>query len=175
MIATNTVKYGLIAAFIGIFITICTYLAGPSALAGSIWSGLIFLAIYVVSNLIIYIAMALKIRKDEGGLITFKKLFLSLTVILVMASVIGGLFAYILYGVIDPGFMEQAKEMALSNLYAAEDNMPAAQFENAVKRTEEGFNNSLGKTLMQMLTGIIGWSIFNAILALIVKKKEHVA
>ncbi|TXC82055.1 DUF4199 domain-containing protein [Luteibaculum oceani] len=172
MISQNTLKYGFIAALVNIVIAIILYMLGPSSLGSGMFGGIIFMGINLIVTIIVLSILGARIRKDEGGLITFKKMFINLLVMVAVMLVVGSLFGYLLYGVIDPEWMEQAKEMALENMYQYKDQMPEASFEDTIKRMEDGFDTSLGNTLKQLLGSFILWTIFSLILAAILKKKE---
>ena len=173
MVSQNTVKYGLIAALVNVVIAIILYALGPGALAGGIWSGLIFLAVNLVVTIVVLSVLGSKIRQDEGGFITFKKMFINLFLVVLIMVIGGGLFGYLLYGVVDTQWMLDAKEMTIANMYEYKDNMPEAAFEAQLERIEEQFSQSFGNTLKQLGGSILGWTIFSLILAAILKKKQE--
>lgn len=175
MLSKNTLKYGAIAGAIGIVFAIFLYMLGPGVMGGSMWAGMLIGLGSLVINISVLSYFGVQVRKDEGGYITFKKMFVNLLAIVVIMLVMGSLFSLLLFQVIDPEYMTIAKEKTLEAMYAAEDSMPEEAFNNALERIEEGFELGLGKTLKQIGWGIVGWGLFSLILAAILKKKEDFA
>ncbi|MGB0167592.1 MAG: DUF4199 family protein, partial [Luteibaculum sp.] len=114
MISQNTFKYGAIVGLVGVFIGIVMYLMGPTALTNSQYSWAIFAGITGLIYLVIHIVLALRIRKDEGGTIKFLPLFVNLMIIIVISLVIDKAFGWILFGLIDPEFLQISKEAVMN-------------------------------------------------------------
>lgn len=157
MISQNAVKYGVFAGVAGIVIAILMYLMGPEFLSSSMWSGMLVGLSSLVVTIVLLIVFGTKMRKEEGGYITFGKMFLSLIVVVAVMVGISTVFSILLYQVIDPEFMATAKQMALENFAELEDRMTEKQFEDMMTRIEDGYSMSIGKSLMQIVWGILGW------------------
>ena len=169
----SALTYGIYMAIISIVITLiiwATSLIESLGLMGASLIGLINLVITVV-----LLVIFTKLYRDNilGGTITFGKAFYYGVLIVVCSSLITGLFSYILYKFIDPGYMERIMTMMQEKMYQmfANRGMSEEQIDAAMRAFEEkGIPSPLESVQSALLGGVIGGAVMSLISAAIVKK-----
>jgi len=107
-----------------------------------------------------------------GGFASYGQIFKMALVIGIIASVIGAIYAYLLYGVLDPDLVDKiriaAEERIMNN-----PRIPESFYDQAMERVEKSL------TLKKMVMNALIWgTVINAILGLIIAafvKKEQKA
>ncbi|MDX9882486.1 MAG: DUF4199 domain-containing protein [Prolixibacteraceae bacterium] len=165
--------YGIYMAIISIVITLiiwATSLMESLGLMGTSIVGLINLVITVV-----LLVIFTKLYRDNllAGKITFGKAFTFGVLIIVCSSLITGLFSYILYKYIDPGYMERIMTSMQEKMYQMLSNkgMAEDQIDAAMRAFEEkGVPTPMESVQSALLGGLIGGSVMSLISSAIVKK-----
>ena len=158
----HAIKYGVILGLVGIILTVLLYIVNPAMLV-NMWLGLFFLLLYL--GLLIY--AGIDYRNQIGGLIPFGKAFQHGFLTLVIAGIIGTIFNWLLYSVIDPGVVDVLVDQSVENARSMMERFGAPE-----EAMEEGLEKARADTIDRFTTvGILKgflWSlIFYAIAALI--------
>lgn len=114
-------------------------------------------------------------RTDLGGYITFQEAIKPTFLVCVIALVIGAIFNYILYTLIDPGLPEVARECAIAMTERMLDMMgaPEEAAEQALADAEtRSYDVTLGSSLKNLAGGLIWSFVVAAIISLIIRKKD---
>ena len=165
---------GLLMAGLVILISIIIYLAGPEAIAGSMWSGMLIGLVSIAIWIIGLCLIAVQLRKTAGGIIGFGTLYKQLLIVVVVAVFGATAFDYILHGLIDPSFMEQARELSVDMLYEqVGDSLSDEEMDKMIERVTSQYNRSDVKAMAKNFAiGVLVWAIVSLILAAIFKKKD---
>ncbi|HPH18461.1 MAG TPA: DUF4199 domain-containing protein [Haliscomenobacter sp.] len=162
-------RFGVITGVIGAVLTLMMYIGG-NGLSPMVWS-FSLMGIGLLSLIINGVLATRGVRAyretELGGLIPFGKAFLVAFLILLIGSLIGGLFNLLYVTVIDPDF---ANNMAsrMSDWFA-EIGMDEAQIELQTQKMKEGF--SLSRQLMNLaIFGPIGAAIIGLISGAVAKR-----
>jgi hypothetical protein len=167
----NALRFGAIIGVVSIGITVLLY-AIDYALLAQLKTLFILLAVYI--GLVIY--GGINYRKQIGGYLSYGKAFQHGFVSLVVAGLIGTVFSFILYNVIDTELPQKLTDATVENTeamlrgFGTPEDQIETQMEKVRQETPERFT-ALG------LVKQFGWGlIFNAVLAAItsifVRKKE---
>ncbi len=168
--------YGIYLSIVIIVITLviwATSLIESLGFMGMTANSVINLAIYVVL-LIIFT----KLYRDNllEGKITFGKAFTFGLLIVICSSLITGVFSYIFYKFIDPGYMERIMTVIQEKTYQmlANKGLSEDQIDAAMRAFEEkGVPTPMQSVQSALLNGIIGGSIMSLISSAIVKKNTQ--
>lgn len=166
------IKYGLIGGFISILLQAIFYLMGVELMA-TWWVGILIL----IAIITLYVVLSLRIRKDNGGFITFKEAFVRTLIMCFIAGTISTLFGLLLYHVIDPELPEKLQNAILEKTTSMMERMGAPQekIDEVVEKMNEAGNSfSVKGQIMSYFKGIIFGLIFALIMAAIMKKARPV-
>ncbi|WP_294825164.1 DUF4199 domain-containing protein [uncultured Flavobacterium sp.] len=109
----NGVNFGLIVGVVSIVITSIMYAVDVKMFA-NYWIGI---CLFIV-NLVLGIVAVAKAKKAMGGYISFKDAFTTYFIAMAIGALIGSVFMFLLFNVIDPGakeiIMERVVEMTVS-------------------------------------------------------------
>lgn len=172
----TALTYGIYMAVVSILISLivwATNLMESLGLFGTSAIGLVNLLVMVIL-LIIFT----KLYRDNllGGKITFKQAFTFGVLVVVCSSLISGLYNYIFFKFIDPGYMERIMTMMQEKMYQMLSNrgLPEDQIETAMRAFEEkGIPTPLESVQQALLGGLIGGAIMSLISSAIVKKNKE--
>ena len=163
-------KYGLILGAINLIIGLCGYLGGMGVML-SWWFG-ISVFLFAIGMLVF---VGIKLKKENGGFLTFKEGFIGLITVYAISALIGTLFNMLLFNVIDPELPVQMKEGVMETTIVRMEqwNVPEEAIEKAIVDMEDMDQNyrpvGLLKTYLFML--VFG-AVLSLIIAAIVKKKK---
>ena len=119
---------------------------------------------------------AARIRKANGGYITFKEVFGVVIVMVFIACFISLVYNIIYLKYIDPGFMDKVKASTIH--FMEGKNIPDEQIDEAVKKFDkqmaESKNFNIGKTILAYFESCIFYCLFGLIVCAIVKKNKPV-
>jgi hypothetical protein len=168
----HAIRWGVIIAIINIVIYTVFYAIDVSMLVSS-WIGITQFAILV--GLIIY--AGIDFRKLSGGFLAFKQAFVHAFVIMIISGLIGLVYRYILFGLIDPGAVDAMVEATINNTVAIMERFGVAgsdEMDKAMEAAEMGIREgfTLGGMLKGFLWSILFYAIGAAIVGAIVKKNE---
>jgi hypothetical protein len=110
-------------------------------------------------------------RQYLNDIMPYSKSFLSCFYIGLFSLIILSIFSFILYTVIDPGIVQQMKDMAREQLLAKSPNMTDEQLE-AASSMQEKFMSPAMLSVFSILGGTLVSLIISLILALFLKKED---
>lgn len=169
--STEAIKAGLVVGFVGIAITLLSYLVSPDFMLG--WSGFITF----LTTITILVVFGRKFRDAAlEGFIKFGTAFKILFIAAICASVLSGFFAIVLYNYIDTSLSEKLIEEGLKSaeqvleligtpLDKIDEEMTKAELELPYKFTPMGM-------LSDSWAWLLGAAFNAAIAALFVKKSK---
>lgn len=170
---SKAINFGLIGGIISIILSLISYFMGTQ-LVTNFWMGIIFglASLGVVITLLAMSPNAFK--KANGGFATFQEAFRESFITAVTISVIGLIFGFIFFTVIDPGYGDEMNELIKETTvermekWGAED----AQIEKQIAKMEKNDRFSIPGMLKSTMFGLIFYGVISLIIAAIVKKKK---
>jgi hypothetical protein len=164
------VLYGLINAGVAIVFTVILYLGGAKMFVSPIaYLGMVLpIAVCVIGGL--------QIRKQRGGYLEFSEALKATFLILVIGALIATVFQFVLFNYIDVSFREALAQVTAEQ---AEKLMrrfgaPEAQIDEAVEKTLNQNNYTIGRLLLGFVFSCIWWFIVALIVSAIIKRKRPV-
>jgi uncharacterized membrane protein (DUF106 family) len=117
------------------------------------------------------LAIAMKNYRDNvlDGVMPFGKAFGFGMLIILVAALLGAIFAYLLYAVIDTGLSEKMRELAEERMMKR--GVPEAQMDMFLERAAK-FQKPLPVAITGFITSVLGGVILSLIVAAIFKKDE---
>jgi len=166
--SAHSIKWGVILGVVGIIITLLLYLVDVTLLAKG-WVGIVSLVITL--GLTIY--AGLDYRKLLGGFMSFGQAFMHAFVTLAIAGLLGVIFQYLLFNVIDPEAAKTIADIQLENNMQMMESLGANDTET-MDRMAEQTQNTYKLSTLAMGYGflLILYAILGAIIGLITKKKN---
>jgi len=156
--------YGLIAAFIGILISVIFYLLN---LTMKNWVGLLSVAVSIV--VIVYLLRAYR-NEYLGGFATYGQLILMALLIGLVSSFITAIYTYLLYTVIDPDLIEKTRIIAEERIMN-NPRIPESAYDTIIERMDKRMNvNNI--TRNAFIFGTITTFIIGLIAAAFIKNEE---
>jgi len=156
--------YGAILGVAGVLVGLILYFMDLTTATWAMWIGPVVTIAVMVYCLVAY-------RNEYlGGFASYGQILKMAIVIGIISSVIGAIYAYLLYGVLDPDLIDKlriaAEERIMNN-----PRIPESYYDQAIERLEKSLN------LKKMVQNALIWgTVINAILGLIisafVKKAE---
>jgi hypothetical protein len=162
-------KFGLIMGFIQIAIYTLLYIIDKNLLVDFAVLGVIF-----VINVALMVWPVRNYKKLNGGTITFKDAFVICLVTIAGGTLLGIVFNYFLYNVIDPGLADFIKERVMEKTVAFMEKMgtPQEAMEKAMADMEQqDFHMSPSKLGMQYIQAVLFGCIPALIIAAILRTK----
>ena len=161
-------QHGGMAALISVILSLVAYILGVELLLG--WQlGLAQVALIITTMIVVSRA----IRLDEGGYISYWRVFQHIMLSLLCILCASTLFNFVLFNVINPELVDVVVDISLEK---AEEMMISFGLEGDLLQetlidTEKEIRN--GYTLMGSIKGIVFSSIFGGIIALIVSATQY--
>jgi len=166
-IATN---YGLYLGVTLALISVIAYAVNLD-LYTQIWFGLCLLAIIIVFGIIAVI----KIKKTNGGFLSFKYAFTAYFITILIGMVISTLVSVIIFNFIDPDAAAELQVKVMDAQIARLEayNVPVDVIDETVKKMEsQGNMFSIGNVLQSLVFQLIGFSVVGLIVAAVMKKNN---
>ena len=166
-----SLKYGLIAGFIGILLQTFTYSMGVGFMA-TWWVGIIILLVLLAT----YIVLSLRIRKEQEGYITFKDAFLKIFLMCLFAGILSTLFGMLLFHIVDAGFPQKFQEALAEKTSTMIENMGAPQekIDEVIEKMKTTDNFSLVSQVKSFFYGVVFYAVFALIMAASIKRERPV-
>jgi hypothetical protein len=164
------VLYGLINGGVAIVFTVILYLGGAKMFVSPLaWCGKIL-------PIVVCVIGGLQVRKQRGGYLEFSEALKATFLILIIGSLIATVFQYILFNYIDVSFRQALAQVTAEQ---AEKLMrrfgaPEAQIDEAVEKTLNQNNYTIGRLLLGFVFGCIWWFIVALIVSAFIKRKRPV-
>ncbi|MCC6690025.1 MAG: DUF4199 domain-containing protein [Bacteroidia bacterium] len=155
------IKYGLIAGIISILLQAVLYIMGVQFMA-TWWVGIIMILFIIV----LYVVIAIRLRKDMGGFITFKQAFTKILLIWIIGGALNLVFSLLLYHVIDPELPQKMQDAITEKTISFMERMGTPQ-EKIDEVTEEMQESGNKFTALSLITNYLWGILIGAILALI--------
>lgn len=159
--------YGLILGLVSVFLSLVFYFIGLSTANWTSWVTLLVSIVLLVYLMIQYRNVHL------GGYASFGQIFLMVLVSAgIVSTIIGALYQYLLFTVIDPGLVDQirivAEERIMSN-----SRIPESMYDDIMEKMEKRM--TVGYMIkMAVILGPIINAFLGLIIAAFVKKEEDV-
>jgi len=147
-------KYGIILGLVSVVLSVLFYVMD---LMFASW---VFLPIIIVTLVALFLLQRSYRDTYENGYITYGRALGSGVVMLLYSAIIGAIFAYLLYAVIDPGLVDKSLAAAQAKLEAK--GMPEAAIEAATKVQQK-----MLQPWVISLTTIVNTMFMGTIMALI--------
>ncbi len=147
-------KYGIILGLVSVVLSVLFYVMD---LMFASW---VFLPIIIVTLVALFLLQRSYRDTYENGYITYGRALGSGVVMLLYSAIVGAIFAYLLYAVIDPGLVDKSLAAAQAKLEAK--GMPEAAIEAATKVQQK-----MLQPWVISLTTIINTMFMGTIMALI--------
>lgn len=164
-------RSGLMLGLISIIVALVIYLLN-GALFANFWVGIGILLL----SLALVVVFGISFRNTIGGFISFKHAFLYSLVLLLVAGLVGQVFNYLLFNVIDPELTGVVTDAALENTESIMEkfNAPPDEIDKALDRTEKQMENqySLAGIAKGYLIAIVIYGIISLITGAIIKKRN---
>lgn len=169
----HTVRWGLILAGVSIFLTVLIYIVDYSIMVQLKFLGL---SLLIYLGLTIY--AGINYRSTLGGFISYGKAFQHGFLVLAISGLVGTIFAFILYNLIDPELPQKLVDASVENARAMMEKFGAPEdtIDPALEKARIDAADRF--TIIGQVKGYLIALIFSAIMSLItsifVKKNQPV-
>lgn len=159
-------KFGLLSAVIGIFISLLTYVMGLDKSQTGQYIGWINIPVTII-----LMVMCVKQSREMlyNGFITFGQAFKNLFLMLVVSSVISGVFMYFYTSAINPTLIDYIKEQQA--LEMEKKGMDQAAIDNAMAMSEKFISPGM-MTVWTILGGLLLGIVIALIISAIMKRNN---
>jgi hypothetical protein len=169
----HALKWGLIVAGVSVFITILLYIIDYTVMI-QLKFGLLSLLLYL--GLTIY--AGINYRNSIGGFLPYGKAFQHGFIVLAISGLVGTIFGFILYNVIDPELPQKLVDASIDNTREIMEKFGASG-DQADEALEKARTEAAGRfTLVGQIKGYAWILVVSAVIALItsifVKKNQPV-
>jgi hypothetical protein len=156
--------YGAILGFVSVFLSLVFYFLGMSTTNWTTWVGTLI-------GIVLLVYLLLQYRKDYlGGFASFGQIFLMALVAGIFSTIIGVIFAYLLYSVIDPGLLEQVKIIAQEKIMS-NSRIPESMYDDIFEKMEKR-TTAIGIAKMGLYMGVFMNALIGLIVAAFIKKED---
>lgn len=162
-ILINALNWGLIIGLASIVYSVILYMLNLMFNQALGYAGVII----IIAGL----AIAMKSYRDNvlGGVMPFGKAFGFGMLIIIVAALLGAIFAYLLYAVIDTGLSDRMLEFTTDKMMKR--GVPEAQLDIILERAAK-FQKPLPIAITGLISSILGGVVLSLIMAAIFKKEE---
>jgi len=158
--------YGLIVGFVSILVSVIFYFLGLSL---SRWTSWVSLAVTVV--VLVYVLLAYR-NEYLGGYASYGKIFLMSLAVGIISSILGAIYTYLLYNVIDPEMADKTRIMAEEGIMNNK-RLTESMKEDWIERMDGRFTTAK-MVRTALIWGIIISTILGLIISAFVKKEEKI-
>jgi len=161
--------HGLYLGGISIFLTVVYYLLDLSMFN---WIFSIINGIISITLAVVFIVMAIKKYRLTylEGRIKYLQCVLIGFIVLIVSGFLNSLFAYILYNLIDPGYMNKQLEMFIEQMQSY--NMSEEQLDKIIEQTKEGME-AAGQLMKSLIYVPVFAAVLSLIISIFVRKKDN--
>ncbi|KAB2814731.1 DUF4199 domain-containing protein [Phaeocystidibacter luteus] len=165
----HSVQWGLIVAAIGISYYVVAYSVDWSLYTNWV-AGLLILFL----NIGLLIVPVVKVKKAQGGFLSFKEGFSAYVVAWIVQSLVSVTFSILLFNVIDPQAGVEINEMIIDAQIEMMEGfgMPDQQLAEAVEQLEGQNSFSVETQVTGMIKGIVLGAVIGLIVGAIFSKKR---
>lgn len=158
--------YGAILGGASVLVGLILYFMDMSTETWAMWPALV-----IGIGVMVYCLVAYR-NEYLGGFASYGQILKMAIVISIIASVIGAIYAYLLYGVLDPDLIDKVR-IAAEERIMNNPRIPESFYDQAMERVEKSL------TVKRMVMNAVIWgTVMNVILGLIISafvKKEQKA
>ena len=168
---SSVIKYSLIIALISIILSVLVYVVDESILT-KWWYGL--LSLLIAFGLYLYAGFGY--RKEVGGFLEFKKAFLFIFLVAIVAGLVNLGWSLVQFNVIDTELGSRLQRQVIENTENMMESFgaPEEQIEEQIEKLEAEDMFATGKLLQQgLIFTVVGGAIFGLIIGAIIKKKKE--
>jgi hypothetical protein len=162
-VLVNALNWGVIIGLISIVYSVILYMLNKIFSQALGYAGIII----IIAGL----GIAMKSYRDNvlDGVLPFGKAFGFGMLIIVVAGLLGAVFTYLLYAIIDTGLGERMMEFTSERMLKR--GVPEAQLDLILERAAK-FQKPLPMAITGLITSILGGVVLSLIMAAIFKKEE---
>ena len=162
-VLVNALNWGVIIGLISIVYSVILYMLNKTFSQALGYAGIII----IIAGL----AVAMKSYRDKvlDGILPFGKAFGFGMLIVVVAALLGAIFTYLLYAVIDTGLSEKMMEFTTEKMLKR--GVPEAQLDLFLERAAK-FQKPIPMAIAGLITSVLGGVVLSLIMAAIFKKEE---
>ena len=168
IIKKNGIMFGVVIGLFSVLVTTLIYTIDLN-LFTSWWIGILNILIYIS----ISIYLLVKTKKELKGIFSFKEVFTTYFISVVIGILISTVFNIILFNFIDPAAKDTIKELSIK--FAVEMmqkfNAPSDSINQAIKDMQANDQFSIGQLLKGAVFSILFSSVLGLILGAIFKSK----
>jgi len=161
-------QHGGMAALISVILSLVAYILGVELLLG--WQLLLAQFVLIITTMIV---VGRAIRLNEGGFISYWRVFqhIMLSVLCILCA--SALFNFVLYNFINPELVDVVLDITLEKMEVMmiSSGLEGDLLQEMLIETEKKIRN--GYTLTGTIQGIVFFSIFFGIIALIVSAAQY--
>lgn len=159
-------KFGLISGIVGIFITLLVYIMGLDKSPSGQYIGWINIPVTII-----LMVMCIKECRETlyNGFISFGQAFKNLFLMMLVSSVISGIFMFFYVSVINPSLIDYIKEQQI--LEMEKKGMEQAAIDQAMSFSEKFISPGM-VTFWTIAGGLLLGSLIALIIAAIMKKND---
>ncbi len=163
-ILVNALTWGVIIGLITIVYSVILYMLNQTFNRALGYAGIIIL----IGGL----ALAMKSYRDNvlDGILPFGKAFGFGVLVVLFSAVLGSIYTYLLYTVIDPGLQEKLLEFSADKMLES-GRVPEAQIDQAMEFSKK-FMSPVFLTISGLVSSLLIGTILSLIMAAIFKKEE---
>ena len=136
-----------------------------------------FWVIFLITPVLIIafgVISTLKAKAIQGGFINFKEAFTSYFITIVIGIVVSSLVSYLIFNIIDTAAGLELIDIVIEKSVKMMERLGATSDQIALQVAEmEKQDNGLQAQILQVLQGIVIFSVIGLIVALIVKKTNN--
>jgi hypothetical protein len=159
----NGLVWGVILGLVGIIYNVILYMLDMNLNQTMSYLG------FLITIIVLIIAIRSFRDNVRGGILPFGPAFSFGFVVILVSSVIGIIYAYVLWTVIDPDIIGKMKDLQMEKML--EQGLPEETLDQAMNITGK-FMNPLMMVIFGLLTSVFIGTIIALIIAAIFKKDE---
>jgi len=161
-------QHGGMAALISVILSLVAYILSVELLIG--WQLGLAQSVLIITTMIV---VGRAIRRDEGGFISYWRVFQHIMLSLLCILCASSLFNFVLFNVINPELVDVVVDLSLEKVEEMMISFGLAGdlLQETMIETEKEIRN--GYTLVGSVKGVVFSSMFGAIIALIVSATQY--
>lgn len=161
-------QHGGMAALISVILSLVAYVLSVELLIG--WQHGLAQSVLIITTMIV---VSRAIRRDEGGFISYWRVFQHIMLSLICILCASALFNFLLFNVINPQLLDVVLDISLEKVEVMmiSFGLEGVLLQETLVETEKEIRN--GYTLVGSVKGVVFSSIFGAIIALIVSATQY--
>ncbi len=162
------ITYGFVNGLVGILFTVVLYLIGVKAFVSPV------AYVALVLPIVFAVLAAVARKKAQGGFISFSEALQTTFSVFVIGTLLGIIFNYVLFNLIDVGFREALAQETAESVAKMMQKFGAKQEEidKAMTDAQSGNNYTAGKMALGFAFSSIVSFIVSLIISAIVKKQK---